>query len=161
MKQFEKVFTNLWIKLEQTEEGSPPNKTDELAKSTSWADIIVKCYQILEAWGKILDENPINQADKPSIMDVALILGSNLVLNNPINQADKPNVTDVALNLGSNLVLNNPINQADKPNIMNVALNLGTKSDNQASVKSRDVSLKVSGFSLSLPESPGFAPILT
>ena len=136
MKQFEKVFTNLWIKLEQTEEGSPPNKTDELAKSTSWADIIVKCYQILEAWGKILDENPINQADKPSIMDVALILGSNLVLNNPINQADKPN-------------------------IMNVALNLGTKSDNQASVKSRDVSLKVSGFSLSLPESPGFAPILT
>lgn len=136
MKQFEKVFTNLWIKLEQTEEGSPPNKTDELAKSTSWADIIVKCYQILEAWGKILDENPINQADKPSIMDVALILGSNLVLNNPINQADKPN-------------------------IMDVALNLGTKSDNQASVKSRDVSLKVSGFSLSLPESPGFAPILT
>ena len=136
MKQFENVFTNLWIKLEQTEEGSPPNKTDELAKSTSWADIIVKCYQILEAWGKILDENPINQADKPSIMDVALILGSNLVLNNPINQADKPN-------------------------IMDVALNLGTKSDNQASVKSRDVSLKVSGFSLSLPESPGFAPILT
>ena len=136
MKQFEKVFTNLWIKLEQTEEGSPPNKTDELAKSTSWADIIVKCYQILEAWGKILDENPINQADKPSIMDVALILGSNLVLNNPINQADKPN-------------------------IMDVALNLGTKSDNQASVKSRDVSLKVSGFSLSLPETPGFAPILT
>ena len=94
-------------------------------------------------------------------MDVALILGSNLVLNNPINQADKPNVTDVALNLGSNLVLNKPINQADKPNIMDVALNLGTKSDNQASVKSRDVSLKVSGFSLSLPESPGFAPILT
>ena len=136
MKQFEKVFTNLWIKLEQTEEGSPPNKTDELAKSTSWADIIVKCYQILEAWGKILDENPINQADKPSIMDVTLILGSNLVLNNPINQADKPN-------------------------IMDVALNLGTKSDNQASVKSRDVSLKVSGFSLSLPETPGFAPILT
>ena len=136
MKQFEKVFTNLWIKLEQTEEGSPPNKTDELAKSTSWADIIVKCYQILEAWGKILDENPINQADKPSIMDVTLILGSNLVLNNPINQADRPN-------------------------IMDVALNLGTKSDNQASVKSRDVSLKVSGFSLSLPESPGFAPILT
>ena len=136
MKQFEKVFTNLWIKLEQTEEGSPPNKTDELAKSTSWADIIVKCYQILEAWGKILDENPINQADKPSIMDVTLILGSNLVLNNPINQAEKPN-------------------------IMDVALNLGTKSDNQASVKSRDVSLKVSGFSLSLPESPGFAPILT
>ena len=40
MKQFEKVFTNLWIKLEQTEEGSPPNKTDELAKSTSWADIM-------------------------------------------------------------------------------------------------------------------------
>ena len=111
-------------------------ETVELAKSTSWPDIIVKCYQILEAWGKILDENPINQADKPSIMDVALILGSNLVLNNPINQADKPN-------------------------IMDVALNLGTKSDNQASVKSRDVSLKVSGFSLSLPESPGFAPILT
>ena len=136
MKQFENVLTNLWIKLEQTDEGSPPNKTDELAKSTSWPDIIVKCYQILEAWGKILDENPINQADKPSIMDVALILGSNLVLNNPINQADKPN-------------------------IMDVALNLGTKSDNQASVKSRDVSLKVSGFSLSLPESPGFAPILT
>ena len=52
MKQFEKVFTNLWIKLEQTEEGSPPNKTDELAKSTSWADIIVKCYQILETWEK-------------------------------------------------------------------------------------------------------------
>ena len=78
-----------------------------------------------------------------------------------MNQADKPNITDVALNLGSNLVLNNPINQADKPNIMDVALNLGTKSDNQASVKSRDVSLKVSGFSLSLPESPGFAPILT
>ena len=111
-------------------------ETVELAKSTSWPDIIVKCYQILEAWGKILDENPINQADKPSIMDVALILGSNLVLNNPINQADKPN-------------------------IMDVALNLGTKSDNQASVKSRDVSLKVSGFSLSLPETPGFAPILT
>ena len=60
MKQFENVFTNLWIKLEQTEEGSLPNKTDELAKSTSWADIIVKSYQILEAWGKILDENPIN-----------------------------------------------------------------------------------------------------
>ena len=111
-------------------------ETVELAKSTSWPDIIVKCYQILEAWGKILDENPINQADKPSIMDVALILGSNLVLNNPINQADKPN-------------------------IMDVALNLGIKSDNQAFVKSRDVSLKVSGFSLSLPESPGFAPILT
>ena len=111
-------------------------ETVELAKSTSWPDIIVKCYQILEAWGKILDENPINQADKPSIMDVALILGSNLVLNNPINQADKPN-------------------------IMDFALILGTKSDNQASVKSRDVSLKVSGFSLSLPESPGFAPILT
>ena len=60
MKQFEKVFTNLWIKLEQTDKGRPPNKTDELAKSTSWADIIVKCYQILEAWGKILDKNPIN-----------------------------------------------------------------------------------------------------
>ena len=136
MEQMENVFTNFWIKLVQTDRESPPNKTDELAKSTSWADIIVKCYQILEAWGKILDENPINQAGNPSIMDVALILGSNLVLNNPINQADKPN-------------------------IMDVALNLGTKSDNQASVKSRDVSLKVSGFSLSLPESPGFAPILT
>ena len=111
-------------------------ETVELAKSTSWPDIIVKCYQILEAWGKILDENPINQADKPSIMDVALILGSNLVLNNPINQADKPNIIEVALILG-------------------------TKKDNEASVKSRDVSLKVSGFSLSLPESPGFAPILT
>ena len=133
MKQFENVFTNLWIKLKQTEEGSPPNKTDELAKSTSWADIIVKCYQILEAWGKILDENPINQADKPSIMDVALILGSNLVLNNPINQADKPN-------------------------IMDVALNLGTKSDNQASVKSRDISLRFSGFSLKNKETPGFPP---
>ena len=133
MKQFEKVFTNLWIKLEQTEEGSPPNKTDELAKSTSWADIIVKCYQILEAWGKILDENPINQADKPSIMDVALILGSNLVLNNPINQADKPNIRDFALILG-------------------------TKKDNQASVKSRDVSLKVGGFSLKNEETPGFPP---
>ena len=60
MKQFEKVFTNLWIELEQTEEGSPPNKTDELAKSTSWADIIVKCYQILEAWQTILDEKPNN-----------------------------------------------------------------------------------------------------
>ena len=120
------IWTLIWKKYE----------TVELAKSTSWPDIIVKCYQILEAWGKILDENPINQADKPSIMDVALILGSNLVLNNPINQADKPNITDVALNLG-------------------------TKSDNQASVKSRDVSLKVSGFSLSLPETPGFAPILT
>ena len=136
MEQMENVITSLWIKLEQADRGSPPNKTEELAKLTSWADIIVKCYQILEAWGKILDENPINQADKPSIMDVTLILGSNLVLNNPINQADKPN-------------------------IMDVALNLGTKSDNQASVKSRDVSLKVSGFSLSLPESPGFAPILT
>ena len=161
MKQFENVFTNLWIKLEQTEEGSLPNKTDELAKSTSWADIIVKCYQILQAWGKILDENPINQADKASIMDVALILGSNLVLNNPINQADKPNIMDVTLILGSNLVLNNPISQADKPNIMDIALILGTKRDNLASVKSRDVSLKVSGFSLSLPETPGFAPILT
>ena len=60
MKQFENVFTNLWIKLKQTEEGSPPNKTDEWEKSASWADIIVKCYQILEAWGKILDKNPIN-----------------------------------------------------------------------------------------------------
>jgi hypothetical protein len=35
-------------------------ETVELAKSTSWPDIIVKCYQILEAWGKILDENSIN-----------------------------------------------------------------------------------------------------
>ena len=57
-----------------------------------------------------------------------------------------------------NLVLNKPINQADKPNITDFALILGTKKDNQASVKSRDVSLKVSGFSLKNEETPGIPP---
>ena len=57
-----------------------------------------------------------------------------------------------------NLVLNKPINQADKPNIRDFALILETKKDNQASVKSRDVSLKVSGFSLKNEETPGFPP---
>ena len=60
MEQMENVLTNFWIKLEQTDRESPPNKTDELAKLTSWADIIVKFYQISEAWRKILDEKPIN-----------------------------------------------------------------------------------------------------
>ena len=48
MKQLENIFLDLWIKQEQRDVGSLPNKKDELAKSTSWADIIVKGYQVLE-----------------------------------------------------------------------------------------------------------------
>ena len=151
-KKYEKVgkrFHRL-IKLEQT---------DKLAKSTSWKEITVKFWRPGEkSWKNLVLNKPINQADKPNIMDVPLILGSNLDLNNPIHQVDKPNIRDVTLILGSNLVLNKPINQADKPNIRDFALILGTKKDNQASVKSRDVSLKVSGFSLKNEETPGFPP---